>query len=95
MMVSVVIPLFNEESLVRELIDRVGNSASAVSCPVEIIVVDDGSDDNTLAILLSEKEKNKKIKIISLSRNFGLQAAIHAGIEHAEGDSVIVMDGDL
>lgn len=93
--VSVVLPLYNEELLVGELINRVGDAVAKISCPVEIIIVDDGSKDNTLAILLSAREKNKQIKVISLSRNFGLQAAIMAGLEYAEGDSIVVMDGDL
>ncbi|MDX2415392.1 MAG: glycosyltransferase family 2 protein [Bacteroidales bacterium] len=95
MKISVVIPLYNEESLVRELIERVGAAIEAVPEPSEILIVDDGSTDNTLAVLVSEQEKNSRIKIISLSRNFGLQAAIHAGIEHASGESIIVMDGDF
>jgi len=95
MVVSLVLPLYNEENLVRELFDRLGNAVSDISYPVEFIAVDDGSEDNTLALLLAERGKNPGIKIISLSRNFGLQAALHAGIEYAGGDLVIVMDGDL
>lgn len=95
MKLSIVIPLYNEESLVRELIKEVGVAIKAVSLNSEIIAVDDGSTDNTLAILLSEQEINKKVRIISLSRNFGLQPAIQAGIEHARGESIIIMDGDF
>ncbi len=62
---------------------------------MEIVAVDDGSSDNTLPLLLTNREKYKNIKIISLSRNFGLQAAIHAGIEHCVGDLIVVIDGDL
>ncbi len=95
MLTSVVVPFYNEEVLVNEFVDRV--NAAVVDTPyrVEIVAVDDGSSDNTLPLLLTSREKYKNIKIISLSRNFGLQAAIHAGIEHAEGDYIVVMDGDL
>lgn len=95
MTISIVLPLYNEELLVAELIDRVGDAVSKISHPVNVLFVDDGSDDNTLAVLLAAREKNKYIQVISLSRNFGLQAAVLAGIEHADADAVVVMDGDL
>jgi len=95
MTISIVLPLYNEELLVRELISRVEDAISKISHPVELLIVNDGSKDNTLALLLAAREKNQSIKIVSLSRNFGLQAAILAGIELAGGDAVIVMDGDL
>ena len=95
MTISIVLPLYNEELLVGELIDRVEDAISKISHPVELLIVDDGSEDNTLALLLAAREKNQSIKIVLLSRNFGLQAAILAGIELAGGDAVIVMDGDL
>ena len=95
MKISIVVPFYNEELLVHEFVDRVYAAVSGTHYQVEIVAVDDGSSDNTLPLLLTNREKYKNIKIISLSRNFGLQAAIHAGIEHAEGDLVVVMDGDL
>lgn len=95
MMISLVLPLYNEESLVKELIGRVGNAISNIPHPAEIIIVDDGSEDDTLAVLLEERKKDDRIKIISFSRNFGLQAAIFAGMEYAGGESIIVLDGDL
>ncbi|MFC2098734.1 glycosyltransferase [Bacteroidota bacterium] len=95
MLVSVVVPFFNEEALVNEFIDRINAAVKSIEQPVEVVAVDDGSSDNTLPLLLVCREKNPTIRIVSLSRNFGLQAAIQAGIEHARGDYVIVMDGDL
>lgn len=95
MLVSVVIPFFNEEVLVREFIDRLSIAAGKIGTRVEIVAVDDGSSDNTLALLLTAREKYKNIKIVSLSRNFGLQPALQAGIEHSTGDYIAVMDGDL
>lgn len=61
----------------------------------EVVCVDDGSSDDTLQKLLQIKKENKELKVVSLSRNFGLQAAIAAGLEYAKGDFVVVMDGDL
>ena len=95
MIISIVVPFYNEELLVHKFVDRVYAAVSDTHYRVEIVTVDDGSSDNTLPLLLTNREKYKNIKIISLSRNFGLQAAIHAGIEHAEGDFIVVMDGDL
>ena len=95
MKISIVVPFYNEELLVHEFVDRVNAADPGTRFRVEIVAVDDGSSDNTLPLLLTMREKYKNIKIISLSRNFGLQAAIHAGIEHANGDFIVVMDGDL
>ena len=61
----------------------------------EVIFVDDGSTDQSLNKILFWQKKNRKIKILSLSKNFGHQAAYTAGLEHAKGDIVAMMDGDL
>ena len=95
MWVSVVIPFYNEEALVNKFIDRLQAAAKKIGPQVEIVAVDDGSSDNTLALLLTLREKHKNIKIVSLSRNFGLQPALQAGIDHATGDYIAVLDGDL
>ncbi len=94
-MISVVIPLLNESSLVAELIRETTDSLQLTSEAFEIICVDDGSTDNTVAKLLQFKEQNNSVKIISLSRNFGLQAALTAGLDFAKGDYVVMMDGDF
>lgn len=61
----------------------------------EVVCVDDGSSDSTLSRLLEFKKNNKQLKVVSLSRNFGLQAALTAGLEHAKGEYIIMMDGDF
>ena len=94
-MLSVVIPLYNEETILDELVRRTSDSLNSFTDDYEIIFVDDGSTDNTLSKLLAFREKNKRIKILSLSRNFGHQAAYTAGLDHAGGDIVAMMDGDL
>ncbi len=94
-MISVVIPLLNESSLVAELIRETTDSLQLTSEAFEIICIDDGSTDNTVAKLLQFKEQNNSVKIISLSRNFGLQAALTAGLDFAKGDYVVMMDGDF
>ncbi len=94
-MISVVIPLLNESSLVTELIRETTESLQLTGETFEIICVDDGSTDNTVAKLLQCKAQNSSVKVISLSRNFGLQAALTAGLDYATGDYVVMMDGDF
>lgn len=92
--VSVVIPAFNEEGnverLTKELVEMLKEYRD-----YEILFVDDGSRDNTLAILKGLHTKNSRIHYISLARNFGHQNALKAGLDHASGDCVITMDADL
>lgn len=92
---SVVIPLYNEEEVVMECIKRVTGVLSKIDGDYEVIFVDDGSKDKTLEMVKSECEKNKRLKVLSFSRNFGHQIAITAGMDNAKGDAVIVMDADL
>ncbi len=94
-MFSLVIPIYNEEKLVDELLERIVKSIESFTDDYEVIVVDDGSTDSSLSLILSHRDKNKKIKLLSLSKNFGHQAAFTAGLEYAKGDIVGMMDGDL
>jgi len=94
-MVSVVVPFYNEEALINDFVERVYTSVKDIGKAVEFVAVDDGSSDNTLALLLTAREKNNNLKIVSLSRNFGLQAALQAGVEHCNGEYIVLMDGDL
>ena len=93
--ISVVIPIYNEENNLRILHERLINTFSNLSYSLEIIFVYDCGSDNSLAIIKELAEKDDKVKYLELSRNFGHQIAITAGIEHANGDAVIIMDGDL
>ncbi len=96
MKISVVIPLYNEGVLVERLVDEVRQQLDLMDETFELVCVDDGSTDDTLAKLLDlRNSKNNQLKLIALSRNFGLQAAITAGLDHATGDFVVIMDGDL
>lgn len=92
---SVVIPVFNEEENL-ELLHRRLSKVLQHSCEdYEIILVDDGSRDNSLQVMRRLRESNPRVKVISFSRNFGHQMAITAGIDYASGSAVIVMDADL
>jgi len=92
---SIVIPLYNEEEVVEECIKRVGGVCRMLEGDYEIIFVNDGSADKTVELTLAACQANPKIKLLSFSRNFGHQIAITAGMDHAKGDAVIVMDADL
>lgn len=94
-MLSLVIPIFNEEKLIDELVRRTITSIESFIHEYEVIFVDDGSTDHSLERILSCQKENKNIKVLALSKNFGHQAAYTAGMEHARGDLVAMMDGDL
>ena len=92
---SVVVPVLNEELNISELISRITQTATQITSNYEIIIIDDGSSDNSWSKIKRESLINNKIKGIKLSRNFGHHSAITAGLEKSNGDWIVVMDGDL
>jgi glycosyltransferase involved in cell wall biosynthesis len=93
---SVAIPVHNEESVLPELLLRLRKVLEGLpGGPHEIVFVDDGSTDRTFEMLCEAAREDSRIIAISLSRNFGHQAAISAALDHASGDAVVIMDGDL
>ncbi len=93
--VSVVIPLFNEDESISELYERLSRSMLSTGRNYEIIFVDDGSTDATLEILNHIQNKDARVWVIQLRRNFGQAAAFSAGFDLAHGNVIITMDGDL
>ena len=94
--VSVVIPMYYEEEVVNECYNRVKNVLKNLkNYEHEIIFVNDGSKDGTLELLEKICEKDKKVKVISFSRNFGHQAAVTAGLKYIDGDCVLIIDSDM
>jgi polyisoprenyl-phosphate glycosyltransferase len=93
--VSVVIPVFNEENNLSVLLDRLVNSVTSITNHYEIIFVNDGSKDKSLSIIKEFSRSNPQIKYIDFSKNFGHQLAVFAGLEHAQGDSIVIIDADL
>jgi glycosyltransferase involved in cell wall biosynthesis len=97
-LLSIVIPIFNEEEIVLELLGRLRSTEATlreISIDCEFVLVNDGSSDRTLKILEEEVAKDTSLRVVNLSRNFGHQAAIQAGLSVAKGDAIVIMDGDL
>jgi polyisoprenyl-phosphate glycosyltransferase len=92
---SVIIPLYNEEKLIDELLNRLLKTMHKITEEFEIVIVDDGSSDETLLKLISYKKNESRIKIVQLSRNFGHQSAFTAGLTSSVSKYYVMMDGDL
>ncbi len=94
--ISVVAPIYKETSAtLDELAARIGRAVSSITQDYEIVLVDDGSPPDTWASLLRLTRADPHVRAVRLARNFGQHPAISAGLDHAEGDWVVVMDGDL
>src|SRR3954468_10070015 len=94
-LISVVVPIFNEQENLPELRRRIGAALDSTGDSWELILVNDGSRDASPAMIRKFHDEDPRIKVINLSRNFGHQPAVTAGIHHARGDCVILIDGDL
>jgi len=95
-LLSVIVPCFNEEAVLRETNQRlIGILSDLPDLDFEMIYVDDGSRDATLSILKEIQSRDKRIRVVSFSRNFGHQIAVTAGLEHASGDAAVLIDADL
>jgi dolichol-phosphate mannosyltransferase len=94
-LISIVIPVFNESGIISVLADRLTSVLEKCSNRFEIILVDDGSSDDTLESLRRWKKRDDRLIIVKLSRNWGHQSAFNAGLDVAQGKAIIFMDGDL
>ena len=95
-LLSVVVPCFNEAAVIRDTAARLVEELERMpELGFELIFVDDGSRDETLPILRDLQSRDPRVRVLSLSRNFGHQVAVTAGIENAEGDAVVLIDADL
>jgi polyisoprenyl-phosphate glycosyltransferase len=92
---SVVVPIYNEEMLIPDLVKRLREVIGLLDGPAEVVLVDDGSTDGSYPLLVAANRDDHRFKALQLSRNFGHQLAITAGMDAALGQAVIVMDGDL
>jgi dolichol-phosphate mannosyltransferase len=92
-LLSVVAPVYNEEATIDEFYGRVCSALAGL--PFELVLVDDGSKDGSAAALYRLAENDPRVRIVCLSRNFGHQTALTAGLDHARGDAVVMLDADL
>ena len=92
---SLVIPLFNEEQVLPTLLTRLDRLLEKLDAPAEVILVDDGSRDISGLMASARAKDDPRYRYVGLSRNFGHQIAITAGMDRASGDAIIVMDADL
>jgi dolichol-phosphate mannosyltransferase len=92
---SVIVPIYNEEETLPELERRLLAALTALGETFEVILVNDGSRDDSLALLAAMAGRDRRVRVIDFSRNFGHQAAFYAGIRRAGGRAVVLMDGDL
>lgn len=92
---SVIVPAYNEESVLPELHRRLTAVLDTLPALCEIVYVNDGSTDRTLTVIQALKAQDQRVTLLDLSRNFGKEIAMTAGLDHAGGDAVIVIDADL
>lgn len=95
MFLSIVVPCYNEDAVLLELHRRLLAVLEQIDCSFEIIYTDDGSQDGTVRLLREFQENDARVRLVSLSRNFGHQVAVTAGLEHARGEAVVIIDADL
>src|SRR5262245_4082327 len=93
-LLSIVMPVFGEGANLPGLLTAVRNAMDRCPLPYELVLVDDGSPDNTWQVISEEAKKCQAVRALRLSRNFGKESALCAGLEHVQGDAVIVMDAD-
>lgn len=92
---SIVVPAYNEELVIAEFHRRISAVLDEINLPAEIIYINDGSKDKTSSILLELRKKDPRISLIELSRNFGKEIAMTAGLNYSKGSAVVVIDADL
>ncbi|MEV7503402.1 glycosyltransferase family 2 protein [Streptomyces sp. NPDC093018] len=98
MLISIVAPCYNEEDVLErfhEAVQEIADELLPLGHDMEFVYVDDGSRDRTLTVLERLAARDQRVRYVSFSRNFGKEAALLAGLRHASGDSVVVMDADL
>ena len=92
---SIVVPAYNEQEVLSEFHARLRSVLDRLGCPVQVVYVNDGSNDDTERVLSLLREQDRRVEVVDLSRNFGKEIAMTAGLDHASGDAVIVIDADL
>lgn len=92
---SVIVPCYNEEAVIEESYRRTKGALQTLTCPTEIIYINDGSNDKTRVMLDRIAEEDASVKVIHFSRNFGHQPAVTAGINNCDADRAVILDADM
>lgn len=92
---TIMIPVYNEEECIDELYGRLLSVSSSISPKCEFLFVNDGSTDRTLSLLIELKEKDERVSVVDLSRNYGKEIAMTAGLDYMRGDTLVIIDADL
>jgi dolichol-phosphate mannosyltransferase len=92
---SVIVPVYNEQEVLPVFLERLCVALEALPCEAEILLVNDGSTDGTSALLEGFARRDARVRVLSLTRNFGHQAALCAGLDHCAGDAAVLIDADL
>ncbi len=95
MLISIVVPVYNEGPRIAHNLERILTAAAAEQYDLELIAVDDGSADESAAEVQRLALSDPRVRLLAFTRNFGKEAAVFAGLEHAKGDAVVVLDADL
>ena len=95
MLLSIVVPVYNEEANILKFYQSVTEVMTKLAYDYELIYVDDGSTDSSSSLLHELADRDKRVKVLLLARNFGHQIALTCGLDYAHGDAVITMDGDM
>jgi glycosyltransferase involved in cell wall biosynthesis len=94
-LISIVVPVYNEEEVLTEFHETVVKALTVIAVDLEIVYINDGSTDNTLAVIHGLRAGDDRVTLIDLSRNFGKEIALSAGLHKAAGDAVVIIDADL
>jgi glycosyltransferase involved in cell wall biosynthesis len=94
-LLSVVVPAYNEQEVLPEFHRRTAAAVAGLGARIEFVYVNDGSRDSTLEVIRSLRNADARVAVVDLSRNFGKEIALSAGLDHAQGDAVVVIDADL
>jgi len=94
-LISVVVPIYNEGPRIVHNLERILGAAQSDQYELELLAVDDGSADNSAAEIERLASNDSRVRLLSFTRNFGKEAAVYAGLDHAQGDAVVVLDADL
>jgi glycosyltransferase involved in cell wall biosynthesis len=94
-LLSIVVPAYNEQAVLREFHKRISKVLNTVNMEAEIVFINDGSRDATLSLMRELSELDARVGVVNLSRNYGKEIALTAGLDHAHGDAIVVIDADL